>query len=309
MAIRPPSLRQVVAFEAAARHGSFRDAARELNLSDSAVSHAVRTLEERLGRPLFLRRKGRVQLTDEGRSLCGRVVAGLSLLSDAFDTQVRAGRTRLAVSALPAFAQRVLIPRLPAFLARNEDLQFDLRATDQLADVAEGEADLGIRYGSGRWAGVQAELLAPAPLIAVAAPAYVQARRIRSLADLADCELLNERQGAWRRVPMSAQSSLQSAGAAQACLTLEDLPCAIEAATAGLGVALAPALLVAAELRSQRLVRAVEAEAPSDAAFWLVWSNASAKLDLIQRFGAWLKGVVAEAAPADDLRLGRPVAA
>jgi LysR family glycine cleavage system transcriptional activator len=305
MAIRPPSLRQVVAFEAAARHGSFRDAARELNLSDSAVSHAVRTLEERLGRPLFLRRKGRVQLTDEGRSLCGRVVAGLALLSDAFDTQTRTSRTRLVASVVPVFAQRLLIPRLPAFLAEHEDIQLEVRATEQLADVAEGEVDLAIRYGHGRWAGVQADLLARSPLIAVAAPAYVQARRLRTLADLAGCELLNERQGAWRRVPMSADA----AGQACASLTLEELPCAIEAAVAGLGVALVPAVLVAAELKAQRLVRAVDVEAPSDAAFWLVWSNASAKAEMVQRFGRWLQERLAESDAADAPRLGRSAAA
>jgi LysR family glycine cleavage system transcriptional activator len=303
MAIRPPSLRQVVAFEAAARHGSFRDAARELNLSDSAVSHAVRTLEERLGRPLFLRRKGRVQLTDEGRSLCGRVVAGLALLSDAFDTQSRASRTRLAAAVLPVFAQRLLIPRLPSFLAEHRDIQLEVRATEQLAEVAEGDVDLAIRYGDGRWAGVQAELIARSPLIAVAAPAYVQARRLRTLADLAGCELLNERQGAWRRVPMSA-----AAGPASAALTLEELPCAIEAALAGLGVALVPALLVAGELKAQRLVRAVDLEAPSDAAFWLVWSNASAKAEMVERFARWLKSSLAEA-EAGESRLGRSAAA
>jgi DNA-binding transcriptional LysR family regulator len=139
----------------------------------------------------------------------------------------------------------------------------------------------------------------------VAAPAYVQARRLRTLADLAGCELLNERQGAWRRVPMSADA----AGQACASLTLEELPCAIEAAVAGLGVALVPAVLVAAELKAQRLVRAVDVEAPSDAAFWLVWSNASAKAEMVQRFGRWLQERLAESDAADAPRLGRSAAA
>ena len=122
--------------------------------------------------------------------------------------------------------------------------------------------------------------------------------------DLSGCELLNERQGAWRRVPMSA-----AAGPASAVLTLEELPCAIEAALAGLGVALVPALLVAAELKAQRLVRAADIEAPSEAAFWLVWSNASAKAEMIQRFGAWLKDRLAQPEPAEASRLGRSAAA
>lgn len=305
MAIRPPSLRQVVAFEAAARHGSFREAARELNLSDSAVSHAVRTLEERLGRPLFVRRKGRVQLTEEGRSLCGRVVTGLSLLSDAFDVQPRAGRSRLVVSALPAFAQRILIPRLGAFFAEHDEVQLEVRSTEALADLSDSNVDVAIRYGQGRWAGVRAELLAPAPLIPVASPAYVQARRVRSVADLAACELVNERLGSWRRVPMAT-------GVAQSPppLTLEDLPCALEAAAAGLGVALAPAPLVAPDIRAQRLVRVTDIEAPSEFAFWLVWSNASGKTDAIQRFGGWLRRILADGAgEAERASHGRPFAA
>ena len=307
MAIRPPSLRQVVAFEAAARHGSFREAARELNLSDSAVSHAVRTLEERLGRPLFLRRKGRVHLTEEGRSLCGRVVTGLSLLSDAFDVQPRAGRARLVVSVLPAFAQRILIPRLGGFFAEAEDIQLEIRATEELADLAESDVDVAIRYGQGRWAGVRAELLAPAPLVAVASPAYVQARRLRTVADLAGCELLNERAGSWRRAPMGA-----GATAAAPPLTLEDLPCALEAAAAGLGVALAPAPLVAPDVRAQRLVRVTDFETPSEFALWLVWSNASGKTPSILRFGDWLRRIMAEGAAEasqERARLGRPFAA
>jgi LysR family glycine cleavage system transcriptional activator len=205
---------------------------------------------------------------------------------------------------VPAFAARVLVPRLAAFLAEHEDIQLELRASEQVVDFADGEVDLAVRYGHGRWAGVQAELLARSPLIAVAAPAYVQAKRVRTLADLAGCDLLNERQGAWRRVPMSA-----TAGPAGAGLTLEDLPCAIEAAIAGLGVALAPALLVAAELKAQRLVRALDIEAPSEGAFWLVWSNASAKAEMVQRFGRWLKDALAEVETGDAPRLGRSAAA
>lgn len=305
MAIRPPSLRQVVAFEAAARHGSFREAARELNLSDSAVSHAVRTLEERLGQPLFIRRKGRVQLTEAGRTLCGRVVTGLSLLSDAFDVQPRTGRSRLVVSVLPAFAQRILVPRLADFFGEHQDTQLELRATEALADLAEGEVDVAVRYGQGRWAGVRAEMLAAAPLVAVASPAYVQGRRLRNVADLAGCELLNEAMAAWGRVPFAGGGAPASAP-----LTLEDLPCALEAAAAGLGVALAPAPLVAHDLAAQRLVRATDFEAPSEFAFWLVWSNASAKAEAIRAFGDWIRRVLADAVePAHERNLfGRTAA-
>src|SRR5258707_7101279 len=104
--MRPPSLRAITAFEAAARHGTFRQAARELNLTDSAVGHAIRGLEERLGYSLFRREHGGLRLTVEGRALSARVTVGLSLLAEAFDTQVRKPRSRLVISAMPAFAER-----------------------------------------------------------------------------------------------------------------------------------------------------------------------------------------------------------
>src|ERR1044071_7580490 len=98
MAVRPPSLRSISAFEAAARHQSFAKAAQELNLTTSAVSHAIKSLETRLPTRLFDRAGRRVALTGEGQTLAVRVRLSLSLLGDAFDASPWLRRDRLVVS-------------------------------------------------------------------------------------------------------------------------------------------------------------------------------------------------------------------
>ena len=153
---RPPSLRAIAAFEAAARHQSFAKAADELNLTHGAISHAIRSLEDRLGSELFDRQGRGVALTEPGRVLAGRVRLGIGLLSDAFETRPWVERSKLVVSVLPGFATRVLVPRLERFRARHPDIELDIRANWSLAPVGEREIDIGLRYGPGGWASLSA---------------------------------------------------------------------------------------------------------------------------------------------------------
>src|SRR6476620_10852798 len=108
MPVRPPSLRSIAAFEAAARHASFTKAADELNLTPGAISHAIRALEERLGQQLFLRTGRAVKLTPAGQTLAARVRLSLGLLTDAFDAVPWRSRDRLIVSTTYSIGQRIL---------------------------------------------------------------------------------------------------------------------------------------------------------------------------------------------------------
>src|SRR5688572_7861780 len=112
MASRPPSLRAIAAFEAAARHQSFSRAAEELNLTHGAISHAIKGLEERLGTRLFERRARGVALTDAGRELSEKVRLSVGLLGEAFEARPWIERSDLVVSVLPNFAQRFVVPRI-----------------------------------------------------------------------------------------------------------------------------------------------------------------------------------------------------
>jgi LysR family glycine cleavage system transcriptional activator len=290
MAARPPSLRAVLAFEAAARHGTFRKAAKELNLTDSAVSHAVRTLEDRIGQDLFLRRPGGLSLTDHGRQLAERAVAGLALLAGAFDVQPWSARPKLSIYMAPWFAERIVIPRLGAFMATHPLVEVELKVTSDFDELTDG--DVGLWYGHGRWAGVRADLLSRETLVAVASPSYPHGDLPRSANELLRRQPLNETCPGWR--------SLQGPHGEQAGeghLVVEDPGMLIAAAAAGLGVALAPALLVAEDLRSGRLVRVPGIEAPSSSAYWLVWNNGSQKAALIEDLGRWLAAELMAASP------------
>jgi LysR family glycine cleavage system transcriptional activator len=152
MPVRPPSLRSIAAFEAAARHASFTRAADELNLTPGAISHAIKALELRLDQQLFKREGRAVALTEAGRMLAARVRLSLGLLADAFDTSSWRARDRLVISTLSSIAERLLLPGLPGLKAAAPGMMLDLRCTTALADL-DRDIDLAIRFDPGGWCG------------------------------------------------------------------------------------------------------------------------------------------------------------
>src|SRR4051812_28162986 len=150
MPARPPSLRAIAAFEATARHSSLTRAAAELNLTTSAISHAITALEARLQTRLLDRSRRRVALTPAGQALAIRVRLSLALLGEAFDATPWLERGRLVLSTLDSIAERVLVPALPDFARAFPDVVLELRTGSALADV-ERDADLAIRFGPGGW--------------------------------------------------------------------------------------------------------------------------------------------------------------
>ena len=135
------------AFEAAARHLSFKAAAAELSLTPTAISHQVRALEQILGRPLFRRRPRPLILTEAGTTLFPVVRNGLDAFAEAM-TAVRDGiaRQRLRVTTTNAFAARWLVPRLPQWRAAHPEIVLEVIGTDAVVDLAPGNADVAIRY-------------------------------------------------------------------------------------------------------------------------------------------------------------------
>ena len=158
MPVRPPSLRSIAAFEAAARHASFTKAAAELNLTPGAISHAIKALEERLGKLLFERQGRTVTLSAAGLALAVKVRVSLGLLSDAFETSPWRAQDRLVISTTGSIAQKILVPHLDALQSSCPRTLLDLRTSDDLADFDQG-IDVGIRFGPGGWRGLQSRLL------------------------------------------------------------------------------------------------------------------------------------------------------
>jgi LysR family glycine cleavage system transcriptional activator len=280
MPVRPPSLRSIAAFEAAARHASFTRAAAELNLTPGAISHAIKALEQRLDQQLFTRFGRTVALTEEGLTLAARVRLSIGLLADAFDTAPWRARDRLVVSTLASIAQRILLPALDQLRDGCPGVMLDLRCSSALADF-DREIDLAIRFGPGGWRGLQSRFLGDEILFPVVSPEYRSGVRPADQAELAAHVLIHHPESSWRLWLDPAEPDPSRSGNA---LYIDDSVVALEAAAAGHGIALARGRLVASDLRSGRLVRLFDRSVPAEYGYWAVWSGSSPKQPAITAF-------------------------
>ena len=280
MPVRPPSLRSIAAFEAAARHASFTKAAEELNLTTGAISHAVKALEHRLDQILFDRGGRTIALTPAGQRLAARVRLSLGLLADAFDTAATRGRDRLIISTIASVAHKLLLPVLPELQRAAPGAVLDIRSSNALADL-ERDADVAIRFGPGRWRGLQARHLADEVLFPVASPTYRNGQLPACIGDLGGCTLIHHPESNWRL--WLDPSELDLVASADA-VHIDDSMLAVEAAAAGHGIALARGRVAKADLRSGRLVRLFGRAVPAEYNYWAVWSGSSSKQPLITAF-------------------------
>jgi LysR family glycine cleavage system transcriptional activator len=252
---RLPPLSALRAFEAAARHQSFRHAAQELSVTPTAISHQIRQLESLLGVALFERRLRQVVLTAEGRMLFPALREGFDLMAGALAPFRQQRRRRIVtLSATPAFVARLLVPRLAAFQAAHPQLDLRLHASTEPVDFASQQIDAAVRYGKGPYPGLHHEALLKARFAPVCNPAL----GLRTPADLAHHRLLHYQwQPGFREPPDWAAwkraSGLSGLEAGQG-ITFSDEAHAIEAAIAGQGVALLDTALVAEELARGTLV-------------------------------------------------------
>jgi LysR family transcriptional regulator, glycine cleavage system transcriptional activator len=175
MAFRLPPLSSLRVFEAAARHNSFRKAAEELNLTASAVSHAIQTLENWLGVELFAREARGLRLTNAGETYAPLVNQALSLLASATD-QVPGRRPSgtLALSSAPTFASKILVPRLEKFTALFPDIHLTIDTSTRLVDLALDDFDVAIRYLSIKKPASNWTLLVQETLVPVCSPGMKQ---------------------------------------------------------------------------------------------------------------------------------------
>ncbi len=172
-----PSLTSLRAFEAAARLQSFSLAARELNVTHAAVAQQVRGLEAHLGRELVFRQGRGLALTSEGTRLAQALVEGFRVIGSAVEDLAKlAPGAPLRVTLTPAFAAQWLMPRLKSFWSAHPDVPISLHPEKRLVDLRRDGIDLGIRFGTGKWPGVEAEFLTAAHYAIVAAPSLLAGR-------------------------------------------------------------------------------------------------------------------------------------
>ena len=282
------SLTSLRAFEAAGRLGSFRDAAGELGLSASAVSHAVVGLERTLGVSLFERHHRAIRLTSNGEQL-------LRYASSAFE-QLRSGLEQvgslrsglLRIHCAPTFAIQVLSPRLPAFLAANPGIEVKIAASTEYARFSDGEFDADIVYGQPQGDDLSVIPLGMEIIQPLCSPKVAQT--IRSVEDLRVANLIRSdlKRVQWRDW-FDANGAV---GMPHPQMSFDRSFMAIAAASNGLGVALESHWLAQPELQSGTLVAplAGAAQTVTYNGHYLVHPKSGERRQMVHRFAGWLKG-------------------
>jgi LysR family glycine cleavage system transcriptional activator len=284
MPVRPPSLRAIAAFEAAARSGSFARAAEELNLTPGAVSHAIRGLEARLGQKLFERQGRNVRLSFAGREFAARVRMGLALLLDAFGPDPAGTSDALTISTTPSIARKLLVPRLAAIERAFPGLRIDLKVTNALEDFASGRVDLALRFGPGEWAGLKSRILAREMLTPMCSPGYRDSNSLSGLPDLKRCRLIRHPAGSWRLWlgPLGLDESDYRSD-----LLIDDGATVLDAAMMGHGVALGRMILARDDTESGRLVCPLPGEVEAEYVYASAWLPNAPRRALAERFSDW----------------------
>jgi len=288
MARRLPPLNALRAFEAAARHLSFTRAAGELHVTQAAISHQVKALEEHLGRKLFRRLNRALLLTDDGQAYLPSISRAFTLLNDATnDLLTKQAPGPLTVSALPSFAARWLVPRLGRFRQIRPDIDLRIDPSAALSDFAGGDVDVGIRYGRGKYPGMRADWLMTEDIFPVCSPALLEGPHpLRDPRDLQHQVLLHDDgHGDWRTWLLAA--GVDRVDPARGPI-FTDSSMLIQAAMAAQGVALARGVLAADELAAGRLVRPFTLSLPTEYAYYLVCPVNTAEQPKIAAFRDWL---------------------
>lgn len=309
---RLPPLNSLRAFEAAARHRSFKNAARELHVTPGAVSHQVKGLEDHLGKPLFRRLTRALELTPEALAMLPLVQEGLARFSDAVDkARSREEGCALTVIAPPNFAARWLVPRLSRFTVDHPNLELHLASRPSMIDgrdeddtpfqpsEARDDTPLAmIRFGDGRYPGTRVDEVFSATYVPVCSPRLMKGEHaLRSPADLRFHTLLHDDTVVEEDARPSWADWLASVGLEDIDPTrgphFSDASLAFEAALEGMGVALAIKPLVRSEIEAGRLVVPFDIAAPASFAYYLVTPEAASGEGALGDFRSWL---LAEAA-------------
>ena len=292
----------LIAFESAARHQSFTRSADELALTQSAVSRQVACLEDYLGIALFNRIRKRLSLTDAGREYAAQVREHLERLehdSLAAMAQRNAGGI-LELAVIPTFATRWLIPRLGSFYAHHPHITLNLTTRAEPFLFTGTRFDAAVHFGRPIWPGALADHLFGEEVTPVCSPRLLGEVRELRAAELAGMALLHQsaRPDAWRH--WFIRAGLHDASCMQG-QRYELFSMLVEAARAGLGVALVPRFFVQQELASGELVMPNRLSLSDDRGYWLVYPERKQGAPLLQAFREWLLAAARQYRAADSM--------
>lgn len=291
MTARLPSLNGLRAFEAAARHLSFTLAASELNVTQTAISHQIRRLEEELGIRLFVRQNRALALTPEARDYLPGVRAAFNDLRLATDRLLRKDDDKvLTVSTLASLAAKWLLPRLTDFQEQHPGIDVRITTSTSLVDFQRDNVDAAICYGRGQWPGLRADWLMADELFPVCSPSLLRGDKpLRQPEDLKGYPLLhtsNANSDDWRLWLTAA--GLPGDIARQPGITFDMIFMTIQAAIDGIGVAMGRTSYVQDDIAKGRLVVPFKIALPADAGFYLVAPEGRREAPKLAAFREWM---------------------
>jgi LysR family glycine cleavage system transcriptional activator len=274
---------------------SFTNAASELNVTQTAISHQIRRLEQELGIRLFVRQNRALALTPEAMDYLPGVRAAFNDLRLATDRLLRRDDDHvLTVSMLASLAAKWLLPRLSAFQEAHPGIDVRITTSTNLVDFKSGDVDAAIRYGRGQWPGLRADWLMADQVFPVCSPALLTGNRpLRCPEDLRDHVLLhtsNANSDDWRLWLTAA--GLPTDLSTQPGITFDLIFMTVQAAIDGIGVAMGRTSYVEADIAKSRLVVPFKITLPSDAGFYLVSPEARADTPKLAAFRQWLSASV-----------------
>jgi len=290
-----PPLSALRAFEAAARHVSFSKAADELNVTPAAVSHQIHALEQDLGVRLFHRLNRSIELTTSAQIL----LPGLTEAFAGIQSSVRRLRAHndtgtLTVTASPSFAAKWLVLRLHRFHDLCPQIDVRISATDEVVELTKGDFDVAVRYGTGKYPGLDVELLFTNEVFPACSPQLLTAGPpLRTPDDLPLHNLIHDQ--AIERDPLvpTWPMWLKAAGVknipAAGGLGFNNMHLSLDAAIAGHGVVLAYSTIAAADLAAGRLVRLFSLALPDQFAYYIVTAPGALERPKVTAFRNWLR--------------------
>jgi LysR family transcriptional regulator, glycine cleavage system transcriptional activator len=292
---RLPNLAALRAFEAAARHQNFSRAAEELHLTHSAISHQVRALEEELGVALFNRHGKRIAVTPAGQQFAAVLRKSLTDIAAAAEVlQADAKHQKLTISALTSFASRWLAPRLGKFIDQHPDIEVVLQASNQLTDMAQGQVDIGIRFGNGHYPGLSVDKLMDDYFYPVASPRYNGGKLPTAASGLRGCALLRSQEEPWLPWLRAAGADVPEPSGG---LVYQDSSLLVRSAAAGDGIALARHVIAMQDIAAGDLVRLFDVAVLCRFTYYMVCLPHALQRPQISAFRTWLLDEVAAFTP------------
>ncbi|TGQ18987.1 LysR substrate-binding domain-containing protein [Mesorhizobium sp. M00.F.Ca.ET.217.01.1.1] len=291
-----PSLTALAVFEASARHLSFKLAAAELNVTPGAVSRQIKAVEEELGVLLFTRLAAGVALTSAGEDLYGVLASSFSRAAEIVRNVKRGDRSKnVTLACTDAFASMWLIPRMPDFWTRYNDISVDHLISDSPREYRRAEVELRIRYGFGSWPDENAELLFDETIYPVCGPAFASTHRNATAESLADLPLLHVD---WVDPDWSGWDEVLRRAGVQHGPTrgrrFGKFFVALQAAQADQGIAVGWHRLVKAQIDEGKLVRLTYLELPAPGGYYLTWNRNRTLSPAAERLLGWLREAAAQ---------------